>query len=128
MDDFQNKQPVQPVANDLQDQMDSLRHLVISVLVLVIVVSGTFNLYLLRQVKYAKMDLGGVRQQANQMIAEYKRVNEPLMQEFLRKITDYGKTHPDFAPILTKYGVRATAITGAPPVTAISPAATAPKK
>jgi hypothetical protein len=128
MEDFQNKQPVQPLANDSQDQIDSLRHLLISVLILVIVVSGTFNLYLLRQVKYAKMDLGGVRQQANQMIAEYKRVNEPLMQEFLRKITDYGKTHPDFAPILTKYGVRATPITGAPPATATSPAVTAPKK
>ncbi|MEY2428987.1 MAG: hypothetical protein QOJ40_1872 [Verrucomicrobiota bacterium] len=128
MDDFQNKQPVQPVANDLQVQVDSLRHLVTSVLVLVIVVSGTFNLYLLRQVKYAKMDLSGVRQQANQMIAEYKRVNEPLMQEFLRKITDYGKTHPDFTPILTKYGVRATPIASAPPATATAPAATAPKK
>ncbi len=128
MEDFQNKQPVQPVSSDLQAQLDSLRHLIISVLVLVIVVSGTFNLYLLRQVKYARMDLGGVRQQATQMIAEYKRVNEPLMQDFLRKITEYGKTHPDFAPILTKYGVRATAITNAPPATATSPAPTAPRK
>ena len=128
MEDFQNKQPVQPVSSDLQAQLDSLRHLIISVLVLVIMVSGTFNLYLLRQVKYARMDLGGVRQQATQMIAEYKRVNEPLMQDFLRKITEYGKTHPDFAPILTKYGVRATAITNAPPATTISPALTAPKK
>src|SRR5258706_688496 len=128
MEDFQNKQPVQPVSSDLQAQLDSLRHLIISVLVLLVVVSGTFNLYLLRQVKYAKMDLGGVRQQANQMIAEYKRVNEPLMQEFLRKITDYGKTHPDFAPILTKYGVRATAITCAPPANPASPAPTAPRK
>src|SRR5437868_2818350 len=128
MEDFETKQPVQPVASDLQVQIDSLRHLVISVLVLIIVVSGTFNLYLLRQVKYAKMDLGGVRQQANQMIAEYRRVNEPLMQDFLRKITDYGKTHSDFAPILTKYGVRATPVTGAPPATVTSPAATAPKK
>jgi hypothetical protein len=128
MQDFENKQPVQPVSSDLQAQVDSLRHLVISVLVLVIVVSGTFNLYLLRQVKYARVDLAGVRPQATQMIAEYNRVNAPLMQDFLKKITDYGKTHPDFAPILTKYGVRATAITGAPPATAASPAATAPKK
>jgi hypothetical protein len=128
MEDFETKQPGRPVADDLQVQIDSLRHLVISVLVLVIVVSGTFNLYLWRQVKYAKMDLGGVRPQATQMIAEYNRVNAPLMQEFLRKITDYAKTHPDFAPILTKYGVRATAVTGAPPATVTAPAATAPKK
>ena len=128
MEDFETKQPAQPVSNDLQEQVDSLRHLLVSVLVLMIVVSGTFNLYLLRQVKYARMDLTGVRPQAVQMINEYNRVNAPQIQEFLRKITEYGKTHPDFAPILTKYGVRATPITNASPISPTSAPAAAPKK
>ena len=128
MEDFENKQPVQPTINDLQAQLDSLRHMVISVLVLLIVVSGTFNLYLLRQVKYARLDLKGVRPQAAAMLEEYNRVNAPLMQDFLKKITEYSKTHPDFTPILTKYGIRPAAITGAPPATATSPAGTVPKK
>ena len=128
MEDFENKQPVQPVSSEFQAPLDSLRHLVISVLVLLIVVSGTFNLYLLRQVKYARLDLKGVRPQAAQMLEEYNRVNAPLMQEFLKKLTEYSRTHPDFTPILTKYGIRANAVTGAPPATATSPAATVPKK
>ena len=124
MEDFEPKQPSQPVSNDLQEQLDSLRHLIVSMLVLAIVVSGTFNLFLLWQLQYARRDPAEVRSQSSQMIAEYNRST----QDFLKKITDYGQTHPDFAPILTKYGVRATPMTGAPPATATSPAAKPPKK
>ncbi len=56
------------------------------------------------------------------MIAEYQKVSGPLMSDFIKKITEYGRTHPDFAPVLAKYGIR---LTNAPPA---SPAAIAPKK
>src|SRR5258705_4208832 len=126
MEDFENKQPVQPTINDLQAQLDSLRHMVISVLVLLIVVSGTFNLYLLRQVKYARLDLKGVRPQAAAMLEEYNRVNAPLMQEFLKKITEYSKTHPDFTPTFTQYAIPPPPITGRPPASTTSPAGQRP--
>ena len=117
MDTLENKTPIQPNANDLQAQYDALHHLVVSILILVIVISGTLNIYLLRQWRTASKDLAGIRPQAAQMIAEYQRVSAPLMTDFVKKITDYGRTHPDFAPVLAKYGLKPAGPTGAAPAT-----------
>jgi hypothetical protein len=130
MDNLDNRTPIQPLANDLQDQFDALRHLVVSILILVIVISGTFNIYLLRQWRTASKDLAAIRPQAAQMIAEYQRVSAPLMTDFVKKITEYGRTHPDFMPVLAKYGLKPAGPTGAAPSTAIieQPAVPAKKK
>ena len=128
MDNLDNKTPIQPNANDLQAQFDALRHLVVSILILVIVISGTFNIYLLRQWRSVSKELAGIRPQAAQMIAEYQKVSGPLMNDFVKKITEYGRTHPDFAPVLAKYNLKPAGPTGAPPATPASPPAAAPKK
>ena len=111
MENLENKTPLQAGDNDLQAQCDALRHLITSILILVIVISGTFNIYLLRQWKTTSKYLAGIRQQAAQMFAEYQKVSAPLMNDFVNKITEYGRTHPDFAPIMTKYNLKP----GAPP-------------
>ena len=120
MDNLDNKTPLQPGANDLQAQFDALHHLVMSLLILVIVISGTLNIYLLRQWRSVSKDLAGVRPQAAQMVADYQKVAGPLMADFVKKLTEYGRTHPDFAPVLAKYNIRATSATN------VSPAASAP--
>ena len=67
------------------------------------------------------------------MMAEYQK-SGPLMDEFTKKITEYGRTHPDFAPILAKYGLNTTSPTSAPTASpgslapASLPPAAAPKK
>ena len=83
-----------------------------------IVISGTFNIYLLRQWRTASKDLAGIRPQAAQMIAEYQKVSAPLMTDFVKKITEYGRTHPDFAPVLAKYGLKPAGTTAEVPATA----------
>ncbi len=123
MNDLDAKAPAQPEANDLQRQHDDLRHLVVSLLILVIVISGTLNIYLLRQWRTLSRDLAAVRPQAAQIIGEFQRVRGPAMSEFVKKLTEYGRTHADFAPIVVKYGLRPA--TNAP---AAAPAAPAPKK
>jgi len=125
MDTLENKNSPQPNANDLQAKYDALRHLVVSMLILVVVISGTLNIYLLRQWRSTSKDLAAIRPQASQMIAEYQKVSGPLMNDFIKKITEYGRTHPDFAPILAKYGLKAAATTNLPPAT---PATAVPKK
>jgi len=128
MDNLDNKTPVQPAANDVQVQFDELRHLIVSVLVLVIVISGTLNIYLLRQWRSTSKDLAAVRPQAAQMIAEYQKVSGPLMNEFIKKITEYGRSHPDFTPVLAKYNIRPAGATGAAPSAPTSLPAATPKK
>ena len=108
--------------------IDALRHLVVSILILVVVISGTLNIYLLRQWRSTSKDLAGIRPQATQMIAEYQKVSGPLMNDFVKKITEYGRTHPDFAPVLAKYGLKPAAPTNAPPAAPAPPPAAPPKK
>jgi hypothetical protein len=128
MDNVEIKAPIQANTNDLQDQVDALRHLMVSILILVIVISGTLNIYLLRQWRTVSKDLAGIRPQAAQMIAEYQKVSAPLMTDFVKKITEYGRTHPDFAPVLTKYGLKPTAPTAAAPAPAAAQQPAAPAK
>jgi len=125
MDNLDTKSPTPSGTNDLQAQYDALRHLVVSMLILVVVISGTLNIYLLRQWRSTSKDLAAIRPQAVQMVAEYQNKSGPLMNDFIKKVTEYGRTHPDFAPILAKYSLKPSAPTNAPPP---PPAATAPKK
>ena len=127
MDNLDIKTPAQSGANDLQEQCDNLRHLVVSLLILVIVISGTLNIYLLRQWRTVNKDLAGIRPQAAQMINEYQRMSAPLMTDFVEKIKRYGQTHPSFAPVLAKYNLKPAGPTSAAPTPPTSPPA-APKK
>jgi hypothetical protein len=128
MDTVENKPSPQPNPNDLQAQYDALRHLVLSILILVVVISGTLNIYLLRQWRSSSKDLAAIRPQASQIIAEYQKVSGPLINDFVKKITEYGRTHPDFAPIMAKYGLKPTTLTNLPPAPPTKAAPTAPKK
>jgi len=105
----------------LREQYDSLRQLVIAVLVLVIIVSGTLWIYLMRQVKDTTRALNEVRPQATNMIANYEKA-KPVLDNFVKNLQDYGRAHPDFVPILNKYGINSST-----PTPAVSnPAAAAP--
>jgi hypothetical protein len=124
MDNLDNRTPLQTDANDLQAQLSSLQHLVVSILILLVVLSGTLNIYLLRQWVWAKRELAGIRPQATQAIADYQRQSAPLMNDFVKKITDYGRTHPDFTPILAKYNLKPGAAPTAPAPTVSAPHST----
>src|SRR2546423_8871920 len=86
--------------DSLREQYESLRHLVVSLLVLGIVVTGAFDLFLLREVKYARSDLGIWKPQADQLMAEYQKGRGQSMDDFVRKIVYYGQTNKDFTPIM----------------------------
>jgi hypothetical protein len=127
MDNLENKSSIQTDATDLQAEFDALRHLVVSILILLIVVSGTFSLYLLRQWRTSSKDLAIMRQQAGPMIEIYQKQEVPYMQEIVKKLTDYGQTHPDYRSVLGRY-IKSGATTGAPPATATSPTPAPQKK
>ena len=108
MDSLETPAAPQPDLNELKEQLVSLKQLVHSLLVVLIIISGTLNIYLLRQYKFNKSDLAAVRPQATQIAAEYDK-NKAAMADFINKLTDYGKAHTDFEPIMLKYGLGKTA-------------------
>jgi hypothetical protein len=105
MDNLDTPAPAQPDMPDLQAQFDALRQLIISVLVLLIVVSGTFTIYLLRQYRSTNADVTMAEPQVRAEMAQYSKV-KAVMDDFVRQVVDYSRSHPDFTPILNKYGIK----------------------
>src|SRR5262245_58524000 len=128
MDEIETKTPAQPDLTELRAQYEALRHLVVSMLVLAVVVSGTLTIYLLRQYRFTHSELVQFRPGATQMITEYQKIRGPVQDQFLMRLTEYGRTHPDFAPIMNKYGLKPPTPSNAAPAAVSPPAATTPKK
>ena len=106
MDEIQTKTSQQTVPAELQVQFDALRHFVLSVLILIVVISGTLNIYLLYQFKSTGRELEAVRPMVQNLRNGYNRGDGPVIERFVRESIDYGKTHPEFIPYLDKYGLR----------------------
>jgi hypothetical protein len=105
MDEIENKPVSTPALDtpDLREQVESLRHLVGSILILMVMVSGTLTVFMFREMKIASAQLEAYRPQAMNAMTIYQQQQAPLMQEFAKRIQLYGQTHPDLAPVLTKW-------------------------
>lgn len=130
MDEIENK-PVSTPGLDtpgLREQIESLRHLVGSILILLVVVSGTLTIFLLREMKTISGQLDAFRPGATNMIAIYQKQQGPAMDDFINKLRQYGQTHKDFDPILLKWNLKGGVPTGAPPASVPQPANSPLKK
>lgn len=88
--------------SELRAQYHQLQQLVSSILLVLIVISGTLTVFLLRQWRFVKTELDAVAPQAAQVLTNYSN-NFALSQEFARKLAEYGRNHPDFTPIVNRY-------------------------
>ena len=106
--------PIPPDVEELQNQVDSLQHLVVSILILMVVVSGTLSVFLLRQWRMSSKDLAATRPGASQFINDYNKERAPRIDAFLEKLREFGKTNPSFAPIMVRYGLSFNALPARP--------------
>ncbi len=114
--------PPSPESTALEDRYDSLHYLVTSMLGLLTLLAAVLAAFLWRQQSDKGFELGNFSQQATNFIAQYERGPGPAQQEFVRKLTEYGRSHPDFLQILSKYGLKPAATsTGAAPATSAVP-------
>ena len=116
-----------PETEDLKQQCSGLQRQMTTLLLALVIVSGTLTVFLWRQVRYARRDLQAMKPPASQIIQDFKQ-NKAAMDAFIAKVAEFGRTHSDFTPIMTKYQIPTS--TGVPPATAIAPkpATTAPPK
>lgn len=112
MDDLLNKPAPQPspqpgVSPDLSisDQIEAVRQLTISALVLMLIVAGGFDLFLLRQYKNENAELSAAHLNVDQFMSDWQKRQQPAIENFLAELSKYGQTHPDIGPILTKYNI-----------------------
>ncbi len=91
-----------PVAGSSELVLQTLRSLRRSfqyTLLLMIILSGSLFVFLLREVSAVRrqnLELGRV-------ITEYQRVGAPSLEDFRKKLVEYAHSHPDFGPIMGKY-------------------------
>ncbi len=122
--DNQEEMPTLEAAEGSRSNYESLAQFVISILILVIVISGTLNILLLRLWKNSKSDVEMLRPQYQNFVAMYQRNDAPAIEKITKTLSAYGATNPDYVPILAKYGFKPTP---APSLSA-PPAASAPPK
>ena len=99
----------------LKDQVSALERQVFSLLLALIVVSGTVTIYLYRQASLLRKDIEALTPQAEQII---KTVNDNRagMTTFISQLAAYGQTHPDFQKqIMVRNGLVPPAGTPAAP-------------
>jgi type II secretory pathway component PulF len=88
------------MTTDTNSEIAALKNQIFTLLVALIVVSGTLTVYLYRQVSLAGKDLV----QGEQLSAALSQ-NEANVSAFVTKLVAYGEKHPDFVPVLKKYGI-----------------------
>jgi hypothetical protein len=105
---------------DSNSEISSLRNQVFTLLVALIVVSGTVTVYLYRQASILGKDLNA----SQQLINSFNK-GQPAVASFVNQLGAYSMTHPEIRPVLAKYGIIPAATQ--PSLTAPA-AAAAPKK
>lgn len=81
-------------------EIAALKNQVFTLLVALIVVSGTLTVSLYRQVSLAGKDLA-----AGQQLTTVLDENKANVTIFINHLVAYGQKHPDFVPVLKKYGI-----------------------
>jgi len=131
MEAFEAKNVVAGDTDDVKQQCAALQRQVTTLLLALVVVSGTLSVFLWRQASYARADLEAVKQPAAQVIQAFNKQDKANFDNFVARLADYGRTHADFVPILNKYKITVPSVpitTSAPPATLTPKAATAQKK
>jgi len=90
--------------NSTSEQVSALQRQVFSLLVALIVVSGTLTVYLYRQASLARKDYEAIAPQAQQVIGAFNQ-NQQLLVGFVNQLVAYAQLHPDFRPVLAKNGI-----------------------
>lgn len=105
---------------ELKEQCAQLRaqthNLRLAQLIVALTLAGFFFVEVWRNGKA----LEAMRPQAAQ-VAEVTKKQTPAINDFLNRLAEYSRTHPDFVPILTKHNIRTTPAPAAPSVAPAAP-------
>jgi hypothetical protein len=85
-------------------EISALKGQLFTLLVALIVVSGTVTVYLFRQASLEGKAITASKPQAEQLIKVFNQ-NQAVVQDFVKQVAVYGQTHPDFRPVLAKNGI-----------------------
>jgi hypothetical protein len=97
------------------NQNDPLQFQINLILGALIVIAATLSAYFYLQTRHLRQDLNAIRPVATMAVQAYSN-EKPGVDAFAAKLTEYGRTHADFAPIVKKFNL-------VPPTNSVAPAA-----
>jgi len=104
--DNQEEMPGLEADEGSQSRYEALTQFVISILILVIVISGTLNILLLRLWKTSQTDVQSFRPQFQNIAAVYQRNEAPAIDRITKTFQAFAATNADYLPILAKWGFK----------------------
>jgi hypothetical protein len=121
--------PLSPTDASLQTQVQGLQKLLTASLALVLVIGVSLAGYLYGQNRIVKTQL----REAETFVKDYNEKSVPEVNRLKAGLLYYGAGHPDFAPILQKFGMdkkpgAPAAADGAAPSSAPASTGTTPKR
>src|SRR6266536_2648407 len=87
---------------ELEQQCQDLRTLLMATFVALLVLSLSVNLFLAKQMRLVRAKLSESRPVVQRMEAEFKR-KEPNMRNFLNTLQSFAVKNRDFQPVLDRY-------------------------
>lgn len=114
--------PTPSGGGDLQQEVAALRALVLKLQSSLLALTVIAGIYIGANYWISKQDLGAARQ-----LVAATRQNEAAVSQFVSQLVEYGRTHPDFMNVLSKYPIQMPAAP-APAKPAPAAPAGAPKK
>jgi hypothetical protein len=89
----------------VSEQIAALQHQVFTLMLILVVVSGTFVAYIFYQSRQLGKSIELSRQQAAQIAKAYSQ-DFPVVQSLIKQLAAYGQSHPDFQQaVLKKYNI-----------------------
>jgi hypothetical protein len=89
----------------VSQQISALQHQVFTLMLILVVVSGTLVAYIYYQSRQLSKSIEATQQQAVQIAKLYNQ-DFPVVQSLIKQLAAYGQTHPDFQQaVLKKYGI-----------------------
>lgn len=86
--------------SDLRAEISALRSQLVTMMLALIVISGTLTAYL-----YCQASVLGKDYNVSKRLVDNVNQSTPLVVNFINQLAAYSKTHPDIQPLLAKYGV-----------------------
>jgi hypothetical protein len=90
----------EPTVRVLEEEVQSLRTLLVCTILVLLVLSGALNIFLLRQASV----IGFQVSEQQRVVDQFNNVNAPIARDLWNHAIEYSKTHPDFKTnVVNKY-------------------------
>jgi hypothetical protein len=102
-------------SGELLTAVKSLQYQFNTLLILMLIVSGTLAVFFYMQCRHSGWEVRNLRENVVPQIDQYNTNTVPQMQRFLGDLARYAEQRPEVVPILKRYGLQPKPATATPP-------------